>query len=144
MADAPKKLGRASEWNEKYCKQLIDHMGRGLSFESFSAVIGVARSTIYKWTEEYPSFMDAKRIGIDKNLLWWETQGIEGLWVHKDFDENGRQKSSKTLNTVNFIFQMKNRHKWKDKNDDPEPQTQRATVDLSNEELEKELEKNNG
>ncbi len=138
-----KKLGRASEWDEKYCEQLIEHMGGGLSFESFSAVIGVHRATLYRWADEYPSFCDAKRIGTDKNLLWWEKQGRDGLWEEKDsVTEKGVPYASRTLNNTIWIFNMKNRHKWRDKENDTDIHIHnaRVNVELPDDELEKRLE----
>ena len=93
-------------------------MSSGLSFESFAAVIDVDSDTLYKWSQEdgeqfKAGFFEAKRIAFSKNLLWWEKEGIDGLWNTK--------KGS--FNSSNFIFQMKNRHKWRDKQPDEEVRT---------------------
>lgn len=114
----PKKIGRPTLYQPKFCEMLIKHMSSGLSFESFAAVIDVDSDTLYKWSQEdgeqfKAGFFEAKRIAFSKNLLWWEKEGIDGLWNTK--------KGS--FNSSNFIFQMKNRHKWRDKQPDEEVRT---------------------
>lgn len=101
-------FGRPTKYDPKYCEMLIEHMGQGMSFESFAGLIGVTRKLLYDWEKAHPSFLHAKRLGTDKSLCWWESQGQRGLWSTKD---------GPNLNTTNFIWQMKNRFGWKDKSD---------------------------
>ena len=66
-------LGRPTKFKPEYCTQLIEHMAEGLSFESFAAVLGVARSTLYYWEKiEESNFSDAHKRGTDACLLWFE------------------------------------------------------------------------
>lgn len=138
-----KYLGRASEYKEEYCDQLIEHMASGLSFESFSAVIGVHRATLYEWVKIHDAFNDAKRIGTDKNLHWWEKQGRDGLFEEKDaVSEKGVPYASRSINTSLWIFNMKNRHLWKDKQDDKKTiyiKRDKDMQDISDEELDASL-----
>lgn len=98
-------LGRPSKYDEKYCEMLVDHMAEGYSFESFAAVIDVNRDTLYEWAKVHPVFSDAKKRGFDQSLFVWEKFGIAGLWGSKD----------SSFNAAVWIFNMKNRHNWKDK-----------------------------
>lgn len=119
MMKKPDK-GRPSKYKSKFCQMLIDHMSEGLSFESFAAVIDVNKDTLYAWSSEgNPSFIkefsEAKKKAFAQNLLWWEKAGKEGLWDKMEFDEKGRKKTYKSLNSTLWIFNMKNRHKWRDR-----------------------------
>lgn len=96
-----------SKYKEEYCQMLTEHMAKGLSFESFAAIIHVHRDTLYEWNNKFSEFAEAKRVGTDKNLLFWEQKGIEGMCgMIEDF------------NATAFVFNMKNRHKWRDKQPD--------------------------
>lgn len=99
--------GRPTDYDEKYCEQVIDFMAGGFSFEAFAGKIGVSKQTLYDWAAKYPQFLDAKKIAFDKSRLWWESQAIEGV-----FNENGR-----TFNSANFIYNMKCRFRdeWTDR-----------------------------
>lgn len=113
MADETKRgVGRPTDYDPTFCSALIEHMGKGASFEAFAGVLGVSKQSLYTWFGKYPDFMDAKKIGEAKSLLFWERIGIDGLW-----EETGKDASGMKLNTSNWIFQMKNRHKWKDRQD---------------------------
>jgi ligand-binding SRPBCC domain-containing protein len=102
---------------------LIEHMASGLSYESFAGVIGTHRDTLYKWEAakdekgefKYPEFFDAKKEGSAKNLLYWEKVGHEGLWDTTEYNDDGKPIYKKSLNSTVWIFSMKNRHKWKDR-----------------------------
>jgi hypothetical protein len=70
-------LGRPTEYRTEYCSELVDHMNKGYSFESFAGLIGVARSTIYEWVTSQPDFSDAKKAGFEASRLFWEKVGID-------------------------------------------------------------------
>lgn len=92
-------VGRPSDYQEKYCTKLINWMARGKSFESFASIIGVCRATLYNWCEVFPEFLDAKKIGTEMALSYWEDLG-ENL---ASGVTNG--------NAAVWIFTMKNRFK---------------------------------
>lgn len=109
-------VGRPSLYDPKYCEMLITHMAEGLSFESFAGILGHSKQTLYTWTEEHREFLDAKKQGEAKSLLWWESEGRKGLWEEttKEEGENGFMiTKTRKLNTVNWLFNMKNRHSWR-------------------------------
>lgn len=102
----PKKLGRPCSYKPEYCEQLIEHMAKGYSYESFAADINATRAILYLWEKSHPDFFDAKKIGTEKCLKWWEKIGVGGM-VGK---YPGFQASI-------WIFNMKNRFKWTDKHE---------------------------
>lgn len=106
------KVGRPTKYEEQYCQWVIDHMAKGLSVESFAGVVHVSKSTLYEWMDNFPEFSDAVKEGREQSRLFWEKIGIDGLFNHS---EPG--VGSKSFNTANWIFQMKNRFKeeWRDK-----------------------------
>ena len=113
--------GRPTDYREEYCELLIEHMAKGYSFESFAGLVGASKQTIYDWTSANPQFLDSKKIAIEKCRIFWEKQGIEGIYTTEKFtqDENGSHSEKKALNSAVWIFNMKNRFKdeWRDKQD---------------------------
>lgn len=118
------EVGRPTLYDPKYPKMLIEHMASGLSYESFAGVISTHRDTLYAWEKakdekgelKYPEFSDAKKEGSEKNLLYWEKVGHDGLWDETHYDEKtGKPTYKKALNSTVWIFSMKNRHRWKDR-----------------------------
>lgn len=102
-----KPVGRPSKYDPKYCEMVIDHMSKGLSFESFAGFLGVNRDTVYEWAVKHKEFSDAKTVGLEKCRLFWEKLGI-GYII---------SKSSRSLNSSVYIFTMKNRFpkEWRDR-----------------------------
>lgn len=99
--------GRPTLYEEKYCQMLMDHMGAGMSFESFAGVIGVSRQTIYDWRKAQTDFLDAFKIADMKCLEFFERKGLAGLL-----------ESPKDFNTGLWVFFMKARWGWKDNGHD--------------------------
>lgn len=118
-------FGRPTEYDPKFCQELVDHMSQGLSFESFAGVIGVWKQTLYNWTEKYSDFLDAKRVGTEKSKLWWEKTGHAGMFM------GGKDNP---FNSTIWVFSMKNRFNWKDKTE----VTEKPLKNMSEEELVKE------
>lgn len=100
--------GRPTAYKQEYCKKLIDHMAKGYSFESFGGLTGHGKQTLYRWLDEHQEFRDAKELGENKSRIFWE-----GLGVDHVVGNNG--PGGKTLNASVWIFNMKNRFGWKDK-----------------------------
>lgn len=101
--------GRPTDYDPKYCDELVQHMAGGLSFESFAGTIGVCRKTLYNWEAEHEEFLHAKNTGLERGRLWWERIGRAASSGQKvaGFDH-------KHFNTAVYIFTMKNRFKWRD------------------------------
>lgn len=111
-------MARPTKYNPKYCAELIDHMAHGLSFEAFAGRIGVSKQTLYDWEKAQPEFLDAKEVGLQKAQLYWERLGIRYV-VNKSDSEStvgmGGSSKSRSLNASVWIFNMKNRFGWRDK-----------------------------
>lgn len=99
-------VGAPTDYKPEYCQQLIDHMSQGYSFESFSAKCGQGRATLYNWEKANPEFLEAKNKGKEQSLLFWETLGITGT--------AGKLRN---FNAVAFIFNMKNKHQWRNESE---------------------------
>lgn len=135
-----KKAGRPTGFKPEYCKQLIDHMAKGFSFETFGATIGVHRGTLYDWANLYPEFAEAKSLAFDSCQLEWEKIGREYVINESstDCDEDGNRSSqSKSLNASVWALNMKNRFKWRDKQPEEVEKVNVNVSTLSDEELKK-------
>ena len=97
--------GRPTSYKPEYCAMVIEHMSKGLSFETFGAVANCSKQSLYLWAETHEEFSDAKKAGFLKCQLFWEELGLKGLWGSKD----------SSFNTGVWIFNMKNRFGWRDK-----------------------------
>lgn len=98
--------GRPSKYGERYGDMLIKHLATGASIASFAAEIGVARSTINQWAEDYPEFSEALKIGKAKCAAWWEAR-------LRNIAERGAPPGAATAT----IFGLKNMASddWRDK-----------------------------
>lgn len=100
------QVGRPTSYEPRYCSMLEDHMENGMSFESFSAKIGVHRDTLYEWVKVHPEFSDAKKKAHEKCLYFYEAAGVAGM-----------MGKIKNFNTAAWCFNMKNRFQWTDRAD---------------------------
>ena len=100
-------------------------MRQGYSFTSFSAVVHVNQDTLHNWGRLYPEFAEAKHMAFEYCRLFWEKKGIEGL-----FNENLGQGVSRSFNSSNWIFQMKNRFpkEWRDRQEVEQKVEQKTEV----------------
>lgn len=112
------KTGRPTKYDPSYCEMLIRDMEDGYSVEAFAGLIGVSKQTLYNWFDQYPEFLDAKEIGLSKSRRYFEGKGNTGLEHQVIRCEQSGTVNTVRLNTQNWIFQMKNRFKWKDNPDD--------------------------
>jgi len=96
--------GRPSKYDPAYCEAVIDLMENGYSITEFAGSIRVARSTVYKWADEFPEFSDALNTGQAISALWWENR-------LRDVAEKNEG------NATAAIFGLKNRaaDDWRDK-----------------------------
>lgn len=98
--------GRPTDYKPEYCEMLIKHMSDGYSFESFGAVVHCSKATLYNWKHDYPEFLEAQSTGSMYSSMFWEKLGIDGVKGNLD-----------GFNASAWIFNMKNRHNWKDKSE---------------------------
>lgn len=93
------------EYKIEYCKLLIEHMAKGLSFDSFGATLTprICRDVLYHWLKQHETFLEARNIGIDASLLDYEKTGLDL--------QRGEIQGSATAH----VWIGKNRHGWRDK-----------------------------
>jgi hypothetical protein len=97
-------MSRPSDYKPEYCDKLIQHMSTGHSFESFGAVVGCGRRTLFDWAEKHEEFKEAKKQAEEKALKFFEDRlagKLAGVEV-KGFDP-------KKVDTTLLIFAMKTR-----------------------------------
>jgi hypothetical protein len=99
-----KKSGRPSLWKEEFCRDLIEHMREGYPFETFAAIIGTHRDTLYEWLDKYPHFSDAKKVGHELSFYWWLRQAQENMVTYEGVK----------FNSTVWIFTMKSRFGFRD------------------------------
>src|SRR3990167_10988627 len=97
--------GRPTDYKPEYCKKLEEHMKRGLSLEAFGAVVDCSEDTLYEWRKVHPEFSESYKKGKSHSLQFWEELGLVGTTEGNHF------------NAPTWIFNMKNRFKWKDRHD---------------------------
>lgn len=118
-------MSRPTKYKKEYCQKLIEHMAKGYSFESFSAVVNVNQDTLHEWAKPKVSveFSEAKKEAFAKCRLFWETIGIDGMLgkitrkVQK-VDSYGNKTTENVQVKIDvgmWIFNMKNRFGWKDR-----------------------------
>lgn len=100
------KVGRPTKFRPEYCSKVIEHMSKGFSFESFAGIVGTTESTVWNWANDFPEFLEAKKQAYARSRVFWEQQGIIGLFSDKDGPK---------LNTGVWAFNMKNRFGWTDR-----------------------------
>lgn len=118
MAKLKRKEGRPTLYRPEYCDRLILHCKKGLSYEAFAGVVDVCVDTLYEWEKVHPKFSEAKKKAFAQSRLWWEQQGIDGLYSVTTRDGEGGS-STVSMNSTLWIFQMKNRFpkEWRDRHE---------------------------
>jgi hypothetical protein len=127
--------GQPTKYRSEFCQMLIDHMSKGGSFESFGADAQCHRQTLYEWEETHPEFSDAKKIGRERSLKFYEEMGkmiatgqlrmVRSETPMLDSNEkvvvdpNGNVVYKKEYMPAHasagaWAFMMKNMHKWTD------------------------------
>lgn len=78
-------------------------MSKGLSFESFEAIIDVTDSTLDLWVKKHPEFLAAKKKGRALQRVFYEKLGV--------LASSGKIAS---FNATAFVWMTKNMLHWKD------------------------------
>lgn len=111
------KTGRPTLYKPEFCQMLIDHMAQGKSMKSFGPKIGVIEDTLYRWVKEIPQFSESYKIALSHNYSYWEDVGIN--------QAEGKISGSAAA----YIFNMKNRFGWTDKQESHNTTTINITID---------------
>ncbi len=92
-------IGRPTKYKKRFAQDLIKHMSKGYTFESFAGEIGVCFDTLYEWAKPlvHAEFSEAKKNGEAKRLLFLERLGILAI--------GGKIPNFKE---TTYIFTMKN------------------------------------
>lgn len=117
--------GRPSKYKKEYCQLLITSMAQGFSFEAFAGEVGVHFDTLYAWVDQFPEFSEAKKLGKAQSLRFWEKKGIDNLLVSSE-------EAVPKFNTTLWIFNMKNRFGWRDKQPDEANASPHALLEMVN------------
>lgn len=99
---APWRKGE-TRYHPSICEKVINLMKKGYSEAVIAAHLGVTVITYNKWKDK-GEFRMAIEEGKVHSQLWWETQGIKAV-----------QGQIKGFNSAVWIFNMKNRFGWRDK-----------------------------
>ncbi len=109
--DEKRGVGRPTKYEpDVMIPTMLAGFEEGMSKTEVAAMIGITRETMRVWSETYPQFSAAIKQGVDLSEAWWEKQSRRALF-DKDFQ------------ATNWIFNMKNRFGWRDKQEvtgDPE------------------------
>lgn len=105
--EKPKKKtwarGKPSKYKPEYCEQLIEHMKKGYSYQTFAALIEVNLDTLYHWQKIHSEWLKAKEIAFLHCQMHWELIGMQ------------QAKGTLQGSSASWIFNMKNRFKWTDR-----------------------------
>lgn len=109
------------EYDPKFCERYIRYSSKGLSRYEITKEFGIYMDILKAWEATYPEFAEAVARGKDACRAWWEKIG-------RQFVKN--RKNSRGINTVLWIFNMKNRFDWRDKRDVNQQESKESKIKL--------------
>lgn len=101
---ATKPIGRPSKYKPDLCEAILPLFAEGMSIVEVSANIGINQDTFFDWIKKYPDFSESYKRGKALSAAWWEGLGRKGA------------SGDKEINATTWIFNMKNRFAWHDRN----------------------------
>lgn len=107
-------MARPTKYDPAMCQKAIDFMEQGYSKEATAAHLDISEDSFYTYIKKHSEFSEAIKEGSAKSRMFWEKIGIEGAQGNID-----------GFNATSWIFNMKNRHNWKDK------QETKVTIDAA-------------
>lgn len=93
-----------SKYKPEYCQKLIEHMGKGFSYETFGAEVGCGRTTLYDWEKQHPEWKEAKKQAMERAMKFFEQRLIVKI---SGVDIEG--VDTKKIDTSCLIFALKTR-----------------------------------
>lgn len=93
-------------YDKKFCALAKEFLSEGFSKKALAAKIGIAEKNLYEWIKKHPEFKEAVDDGYGRGLEFWEKLGIDGA-----------RGMVKGFNVTSWIFNMKNRYRWTDRQD---------------------------
>jgi hypothetical protein len=103
--NAKNQKGRPSKYTADICERIPEMFTNGESQNEVAAGLGIDRDTFKEWKKKYPEFKKAVSLGLERSEAWWEKLGRAGA------------TGKISINAPVWIFNMKNRFKWKDKSE---------------------------
>lgn len=120
-AKRTKKPKKKVEYEPRFCDWFIRCSSKGMSRYEIAREMGIYMDVLRSWEKTYSEFAEATAIGKDSCRAWWEKIGR--MYVKN-------RKNSRGINTVLWIFNMKNRFDWRDKKDVNQKETEESKVKL--------------
>lgn len=138
----PKAVGAPTKYKPQFCQDLLDHMEKGGSKESFGAYLYktyrdrkllVSKVTVYNWTKLFPEFLNAMEGAEALSRMFWENLGTQGTMGNlrriksktpvlteegkQAYDERGKavekiEYEPATFGQSSWKLNMFNRFKW--------------------------------
>lgn len=101
----PRPTGGQTLYRPSFCQKVIELGKEGKTNSQVAAELGVCRSTLHKWTQDFPDFSDAYRLSREFAEKWW-------LNIGQEYMLKGGKDS--TFNDRIWIFWMKARFGLRD------------------------------
>ena len=117
------KGGRPSDYKEKYCEMLFDHMSKGYSFRSFGGKLRISEQTLHTWCKKHPAFLESKKAGYEAGLFKYEQMCL------------GHITGSIQGSTSALVWFGKNCYGWKDKSEVEQSSKIEINISESDQEL---------
>jgi hypothetical protein len=97
--------GRPTLYTPEKCAEAEKWLSQGYSKEATAGRLGICRTTLYLWCQEYPEFLNSIKKGLDKGLAFIEQRLIALMSGQKveGFDHS-------KCNVTAIIFVLKTRH----------------------------------
>jgi len=99
----PGNGSKRNEYKEEYIHKLPMMFANGESLSEVCAELGISKQTFDGWCEKYPEFEDAFLVGLQAAEAWWQKLG------------RGSAAGKLKIHLDTYIFVMKNRFKWENK-----------------------------
>lgn len=113
----PNPVGRPTKYDPSMCETVIATMKQGFSKEVAALECGISKDTFYQYIQRHAEFADAVKEGERLSLKFWEGIGMKGM-VGK----------IPGFNATTWIFNMKNRHNWADKQETKHSGDMKVTI----------------
>ena len=97
-------MARPTKYKTEMCAEVVSFMRKGYSKSVVSAKLGICPDTFSVWQKDNAEFSAAVKEGELLSQLFWEKAGIDGM-----------MGEITGFNATTWIFNMKNRHGWRDK-----------------------------
>lgn len=98
------RVGRPTKYNPEMCATVIAMMSEGYSKESVCRELGIHHSTFIDWQGIHPEFSAAVKEGDSLSAAWWQ-----------DVGRDATLGNVAGFNATAWIFNMKNRFGWRDR-----------------------------